>query len=98
MKIYISRFFFVFFNIVLISAQVPQKLSYQGLLTDASGNPLCGSHTVLLNFYTTSTAIFNLTAPSGSFLAENGCKGYAPEITIPASTTGFTIRVTENYF
>ena len=33
-------------------AQVPQTLSYQGLLTDASGNPLSGAHTVLFNFYT----------------------------------------------
>jgi microcystin-dependent protein len=36
-------------------AQVPQTLSYQGLITDASGNPLSGSHSVTFNFYTLST-------------------------------------------
>ncbi len=37
-------------------AQVPQTLSYQGLLTDATGNPLSGSHTILFNFYNSATA------------------------------------------
>lgn len=36
-------------------AQVPGTLSYQGLLTDANGSPLTGSHSVLFSFYTAST-------------------------------------------
>jgi|GEM_PF-923766 len=46
-----------FFSITFVSTngQVPQTLSYQGLLTDASGNPLSGTHTALFNFYTVAT-------------------------------------------
>lgn len=40
----------------VVNAQVPQTLSYQGLLTDAQGNPLSGSHSILFNFYNSSTA------------------------------------------
>lgn len=36
-------------------AQVPGTLSYQGLLTDANGSPLNGTHSVLFSFYTVST-------------------------------------------
>lgn len=33
-------------------AQVPQTLSYQGILTDAAGNPVAnGTHTVIFDFY-----------------------------------------------
>ena len=40
---------------VLAHAQVPQTLSYQGLLTDATGNPLNGTQSVTFNFYTVAT-------------------------------------------
>lgn len=40
---------------VLAHAQVPQTLSYQGLLTDATGNPLNGTQSVTFNFYTVPT-------------------------------------------
>ncbi len=36
-------------------AQVPGTLSYQGLLTDANGSPLNGTHSVLFSFYTVPT-------------------------------------------
>lgn len=39
----------------LAHAQVPQTLSYQGLLTDATGNPLNGTQSVTFNFYTVAT-------------------------------------------
>lgn len=58
-----STLFFIFFiSGASLIAQVPGTLSYQGLLTDATGNPVNGSHTVLFNFYTVSTggtAAFN---------------------------------------
>ena len=43
------------FACVLAHAQVPQTLSYQGLLTDATGNPLNGTQNVKFNFYTVAT-------------------------------------------
>lgn len=38
------------------AAQVPQTLSYQGLLTQANGSPVAdGAHTIIFNFYTALT-------------------------------------------
>jgi hypothetical protein len=61
MKIYSMKQKFTFFFILFLSvahllAQVPATLSYQGLLTDANGNPVAnGTHSVTFNFYTSST-------------------------------------------
>ncbi len=49
-------FVWIWWLSVNVAAQVPQTLSYQGLLTDATGNPLSGSHTILFNFYNSATA------------------------------------------
>ena len=45
---------FMFVSVSLSFAQVPQTLSYQGLLTDAGGNPVSGTqtHAVQFNFWT----------------------------------------------
>ena len=51
------KLYFLFISFIVTNstlAQVPGTLSYQGILTDASGNPLSGSHSVLFNFYTRS--------------------------------------------
>jgi hypothetical protein len=53
----ISTFLFLFFiSVTRLMAQVPATLSYQGLLTDANGNPVAnGTHSVTFNFYTSSS-------------------------------------------
>jgi hypothetical protein len=58
MKRFLYLFAFVASNVF---AQIPQTLSYQGLLTnstgDNAGSPIAdGSHTVIFNFYTSATA------------------------------------------
>lgn len=51
----LTLFSLLFLVLYSTYAQVPGTLSYQGLLTDANGSPLSGSHSVLFNFYTTAT-------------------------------------------
>jgi len=41
----------VLFLINISFAQIPKKLSYQGILTDDSGNPLTGNQTLTLKLY-----------------------------------------------
>jgi hypothetical protein len=37
---------------IILMAQVPSKISYQGLATDASGAPITGTHSVTVTLYT----------------------------------------------
>jgi len=69
------------FSIGAVLAQVPGTLSYQGLLTDNSGNPVAdGTQTILFNFYTTAsggTALqtrgpLSVTTSKGLFMAVIG--------------------------
>jgi microcystin-dependent protein len=47
---------FILLSFTIAAAQVPQTLSYQGLITDAAtGNPLNGAHSATFNFYTSAT-------------------------------------------
>jgi microcystin-dependent protein len=56
MKQISTSLFILFISAIPLLAQVPATLSYQGLLTDANGNPVAnGTHSVTFNFYTSSS-------------------------------------------
>jgi len=91
-----TRFFINIYYVSLIfagilSAQIPKTISYQGLLTDAGGNPVNGSQTILFKLYDVETGgtelwqeTQNITVTDGIF---NAILGELVSLNLPFDRT-----------
>ena len=70
--LFLAVIHFVFY-ISILHAQVPEKLSYQALLTDSEGNPVAtGNHVMTFHLYTAPTAADPVWSESQSVAVSNG--------------------------
>lgn len=70
-----QKLFFLFviiFSSILTFSQVPEKISYQGVLTDNSGNPLNGSYSITFKLYNTSSGGTALWQETQNLTVSNG--------------------------
>ena len=56
----------------ILHAQTPRSFSYQGLLLDASKNPVTGAHTIVVNLYDSPLEGVSIHSETFSTVLENG--------------------------